>query len=355
MRALPVEFRPARPSRAHDGGVQGRHRRTGTHAGVLREHRRRGADRAQRLLGDRRLRDRPPRRRQVLHERRQAHSRAGPPAGAQRLPRHPDLPRRCDGRGQRLRARTRLVRHGPPSDAEPSGRGHEELQALRRLHALQHPAARRVQGHRRQVRCAAPAHAPPPVREGRRQLGRPAPAPRAAARAVRLAGRARRWRAHRRFVLPPLRLRAGASGPQPVRRRTRRVSDRPSRRCVRVPVRDPRRVPRGQRADARRVPAGLAGVGAVPSAATAAVRRGVHVLRLLRHLQGRLHGREVLHRAAARRTGSGMRPGLRRGAPEECEGQGAFAPAAIDRPLTSNVTAQAGLRTRSCAPHAEAA
>ena len=43
----------------------------------------------------------------------------------------------------------------------------------------------------------------------------------------------------------------------------------------------------------------------------AAVRRRMLLVPVLRHLQGRVHGRQVLHRPSARRAGSGMRPGLR--------------------------------------------
>ena len=75
----------------------------------------------------------------------------------------------------------------------------------------------------------------------------------AAAPDVRLAGRARRGRADRRLVLPPLGLRRGAARAQPVRGRAGGVPDRPGRRRLRVPVRDPRELPGRQRPLARRV------------------------------------------------------------------------------------------------------
>ena len=75
----------------------------------------------------------------------------------------------------------------------------------------------------------------------------------AAAPALRLAGRARRGRADRRLVLPPVGLRRGAAGAEPVRRGAGGVPDRPGRRRVRVPVRDPRELPGRQRALAGRV------------------------------------------------------------------------------------------------------
>ena len=71
--------------------------------------------------------------------------------------------------------------------------------------------------------------------------------------ALRLAGRARRERAHRRLVLPPLGLRRGAAGAEPVRRGAGGVPDRPGRRRLRLPVRDPRELPRRQRPLAGRV------------------------------------------------------------------------------------------------------
>ena len=70
LRALPVVLRPARPARADHRGVQGGHRRAAADAGLLRQHRRRRADRAAGLLGAGRLRDRAPGRREVLHQRR---------------------------------------------------------------------------------------------------------------------------------------------------------------------------------------------------------------------------------------------------------------------------------------------
>ena len=57
--------------------------------------------------------------------------------------------------------------------------------------------ARRFQGPRRQVRRHPADHPAAPVRPRRRRVGRAAPDRRAAARALRLAGRQRRGRAHR--------------------------------------------------------------------------------------------------------------------------------------------------------------
>ena len=75
---------PARPARADHRRVQGGDRRARADAGLLRQHRRRRADRAPGLLGARRLRHRPPRRREVLHQRREGSrppvARGWPPA-----------------------------------------------------------------------------------------------------------------------------------------------------------------------------------------------------------------------------------------------------------------------------------
>ena len=68
----------------------------------------------------------------------------------------------------------------------------------------------------------------------------------------------------------------------------------------------------GQRPLAGRVRGGLAVVGAVPVAARAADRRRVPVVRVLRLLPGRVHGGEVLHRAAAGRARPGVRARVRR-------------------------------------------
>ena len=73
------------------------------------------------------------------------------------------------------------------------------------------------------------------------------PTPGPAARALRLAAGQRRRRAHRRLVLPPLGVRRGAARAEPVRRRAGGLPDRPGRRRLRLPVRHPRAVPRRQR------------------------------------------------------------------------------------------------------------
>ena len=102
-------------------------------------------------------------------------------------------------------------------------------------------------------------------------------------------------------------------GPEPVRRRARRVPDRPGRRRLRVPVRDPRR--RSSPATCARPAASrrvwreselfleLRGPQAAARARAAALRR----------LPRRLHGGEVLHRPAARRARPGVRARPRRG------------------------------------------
>ena len=142
------------------------------------------------------------------------------------------------------------------------------------------------------------------------------PTPRPAARALRLAARARRGGADRRLVLPP-RARYGdalpglnlcGAGP-------RRVPDRPDRRRLRLPVRDPRRVPGRQRP---RAAAASRACGASPSCScelrepqTGGACGSCCALRLLPR---RLHGGEVLHRPAARRARPGVRARPRRGA-----------------------------------------
>ncbi len=161
-----------------------------------------------------------------------------------RLCRCADLARRSDRRGQRLRPRARLLRHRDHGAEEPAGRRLRGRQDLGGLHPPEHRPARRVQGHRRSVRRDPAPDSPASVRPRRRRVGRAAPAPGAAARALRLVGRQRREGPHGRLVLPPLsvrrrRRRRSPARSQPVRRRSRRLPDRPDRRRLRLPVRDP--------------------------------------------------------------------------------------------------------------------
>src|SRR5690606_24008234 len=165
------------------------------------------------------------------------------------------------------------------------------------------------------------------------RVGRPAPHPRAAARALRLAARPRRERPDRRLVLPPVGLRGAAAGAEPVRRRAGGVPHRPGRRRVRLPVRDPRRVPRGQHPAAGRVHPDLARVRALPGPAPATERRRVLLLLLLRHVQGRVHGGQVLHRAAAGRPRPRVRAGARREAARGPPRGPLGHPPAVRRPL----------------------
>ena len=181
--------------------------------------------------------------REVLDERLADHARDRGAAGGDRLRRRPDLPRRCQRRGQRPRPRTRLLRHGAARDARPRRRRLPGLQDLGGHHARERGAARPVQGHRRRLRRAVADHASAPLGPRRGRLGRTASHRGAAARALRLAARARRGGADRRLVLPPRRLRRSAAGTEPVRGRPRGLPHRSRRRRVRVPVRDPRRIP----------------------------------------------------------------------------------------------------------------
>ena len=160
LRALPVELGPARPRRAHHRRVQGADRRVRAHADLLREHRRRRAHRAARLLGAGRLRHRPPRRASSSRPT----ARGSPPAVAgrlagQRLRRRADLPRRGHRRRQRRRPRRRAP--SPPRSRRhgPAGRGRlRRLQAVGGGHPAQRRPARRLQGAGRPLRGPAPAH-----------------------------------------------------------------------------------------------------------------------------------------------------------------------------------------------------
>ena len=139
------------------------------------------------------------------------------------------------------------------------------------------------------------------------------PLPGAAARALRLAGRARRPGADRRLVLPPRRRTASALPGLNLCGAGRVVClVDPVGRRLRLPVRDPRPVPGRQRA--RRSAASTRSGSTPPlflelrSPQTGGACTHVLGVRLL---PGRLHGRQVLHRPAARRPRPRVREGQR--------------------------------------------
>ena len=93
---------------------------------------------------------------------------------AHRLRRRADLARRRHRRRQRPRPRPGLLRHRDAGAGEP-GRGRlRPAQDQRCDDAAERRPARRVQGHRRQVRRPAADHPAAPVRARRRRLGRAA-------------------------------------------------------------------------------------------------------------------------------------------------------------------------------------
>ncbi len=101
-------------------------------------------------------------------------------------------------------------------------------------------------------------------------------------------------------------------GLEHVRRRAGRVPHRPRRRRVRLPLRDPPQLPGRERPGSGRVRRGVAALGAVQRPAAPAGRGCLRVVLGVRHLPRRVHGREVLHRAAAGRPGPRVRQGPRR-------------------------------------------
>ena len=203
VRALPVVVGAARPARALDRRVQGRDRRARAHAGLLREHRRRRADGAQGLLGARRVRDRAPRRREVLHQRRRGSTPSGRRgcAASDYVDVQISLGRR-DGGGQRPRARRGLLRDGDAGDVSCSPARAPSSASSSRART---PASSTSSRRSRTSSGDAAAHAAAAVGPRRRRVGRAASHAGAAARRLRLAARARRGRAHRRLVLPPRR------------------------------------------------------------------------------------------------------------------------------------------------------
>src|SRR5438045_1662219 len=79
--------------------------------------------------------------------------------------------------------------------------------------------------------------------------------------------------ADRRLVLPPVRARGAASGPEPLRCGSGGVPDRPGRRCLRVPVRAARAVQGRQRPERAWLPGHMAPVAGAPGAIGAATVR----------------------------------------------------------------------------------
>ena len=204
VRALPVLLGTARSARADHRRGRGGHRRAAADAGVLRQRRRRGADRPAGLLAPAGLRRRPRRRRQVLHQRHQAGHRTAPSS----WPRtdYVDVQISLDGATAEVNDAVR----GTGSFATATRAlenlaeaGMKDFKISVVVTRRERRAARRVQGARRPLRRPAADHPVAPVGPRRRRVGPAAPHPGPAARAVRLAAGQRRERAHRRLVLPP--------------------------------------------------------------------------------------------------------------------------------------------------------
>ena len=316
LRALPELVGTARPGRADHRRGQGADRRVRADADLLRQHRRRRADRAAGLLGAARLRRGAPRRREVLDQRVPDHPRAG--RGSSRRRDYVDVQISLDGataevndRGPRRQAPT-TRRCGRWRNLQAAGMRDFKMSVVCTRHNIGQldefkAIADRYGAQLRLTRLR-------PSGRGADVWERAAPAARAAARALRLAGGQRRRGAHRRLVLPPVGVRRRAAGAEPLRRRTRRLPGRPGRGRVRVSVRHPRHGSRPASVRGRRASATVwSDSAAVRGAALPADRRRVHEVLGVRLLPGRLHGREVLHRPAARRTGPRVREGQRRG------------------------------------------
>ena len=184
---------PPRPARADHRRVQGAHRRVRADADLLRQHRRRRADGAAGLLGAARLRRRPPRRREVLHQRLPDHPRAARRARGDRLRRRADLAGRRDRRGQR-RASAAPAPSTPRCGRWTTCRRPACATSRSRWSCTRHNIGQldEFKAHRRPVRRPAAAHPAAAVRPRRGRVGRAAPAAGAAARALRLADGARR-------------------------------------------------------------------------------------------------------------------------------------------------------------------
>ena len=185
--------------------------------------------------------------REVLHQRRAHHAGGRRAAGRQRLRRRADLARRRDGRGQRRRARARLVRDGDPGAGEP-GRGRASRDAkisvvvtrhnvdqLDEFEALadRYGATLRITRLRPSGRGADVWDELHPTAEQQVQLY------------DWLVGHGDGVLTGDSFFHLSGARRAGCAGrPEPVRRRPGGVPHRPGRRRLRLPVRHPRPVPR---------------------------------------------------------------------------------------------------------------
>ena len=243
VRALPVELGPARPARADHRRVQGGDRRARADAGLLREHRRRRADRAQGLLGARRLRDRAPRRREVLDQRLADRRRAAPRGCA--ASDYVDVQISLDG----ATAEVNDARPRAPAPTTPRSRAMEHLAArASRLQAVASSSRARTPSQLDEFKAIADRYG------AQLRLTRLRPSGRGADVWDELHPTAAQQRAlydwllaHGEEVLTGdsffhlAAYGAAAAGPEPVRRGPRRLPDRPGRRRLRLPVRDPRR------------------------------------------------------------------------------------------------------------------
>ena len=293
---------------------QGGHRRAPADAGLLRQHRRRRADGAAGLLGAARLRHRARRRREVLHQRLADHARDRRPPGRQRLRRRADLARRRDRRGQRRASAA------PAPTPRRSARwstwatpGFSGLQDLGRRHA---PERRRSSTPSRRSPTATARSCGSPG------CGRPGRGADVWDELHPTAAQQRQlydWLlAHGEDVLTGDSFFHLAAYGEPLPGLNLCGAGRVV--CLIDPVGDVYACPfaihdaflAGNVRSRGRLRDGVARVRAVPGAAQAADRRRVPVVLAVRRLPRRLHGGEVLHRAAAGRPGPGVRARARR-------------------------------------------
>ena len=261
------------------------------------------------------VRRRPRHRRQVLDQRHVPRRRGRPPAGGDGLPRRPDQPRRRRRRDQRPRARRRLLRHGAAGDGPPRRRRVRAVQDLRRRHPPQRRPARRLQGAGRLATapsCASPACA--------RRAAAPTRGTSCTRRTTSSCQIYRWLLAHGDDVLTgDSFFHLNALG-EPLPGLNMCGAGRVV--CLIDPIGDvyacPFVIHDEFKAGSVRDPGGFTAIWRESElfrvAARAAVGRGVRQLRQLRRLPGRVHGGQVLHRAAARRPRPGVRQRPRRGA-----------------------------------------
>ena len=239
--------------------------------------------------------------------------RAAAASGVDGLPRRPGQPRRRRCGDQRRRPRRRVLRPGPGGDGPSRRRRVRSVQDLRRRHPPQRRPARRLEGARRLLRRPAAHHPTAPVRPRAPTRGTSSTRPRTSN------ARSTAGCSPTATTCSPATA-SSTSTPSARRCRGSTCAAPGAVVCLIDPVGDvyacPFVIHEQFRAGSVREPGGFAAVwrdsALFHELRRARRRRRVRQLRKLRRLPGRVHGRQVLHRDAARRPRPRVRSGPRR-------------------------------------------